>query len=62
MAEKKKNGEAVSVFWDVQCLNYGQNWEKSFVQGLCNSRVILLLISEKVIEDSNAYYSLVNYC
>lgn len=47
-AKKKKNGDSVYVFWDVQCLNIGQNWERSFVQGLSNARVIILLISVKV--------------
>ncbi len=31
------------------CLNIGQNWESSFVQALINSRIIILLISLKVV-------------
>lgn len=45
---KKANGDSVFVFWDKQCLNYGQNWEAGFLNGLRNATVIVLLISMKV--------------
>lgn len=47
--KKKKNGDEVFTFWDKQCLNYGQDWQLGFLHGLKNAKVILLLISEKVL-------------
>lgn len=41
-------GKPLHVFWDKQCLNIGQNWEKEFMHGLINSKVIVLLISNTV--------------
>jgi hypothetical protein len=35
-------------FWDKKCLNLGQDWETGFLHALLNSRVIVLLISNKV--------------
>jgi hypothetical protein len=45
---RKKTGEPVFVFWDYNCLNFGQNWEQGFLNALVNSRAIVLLISMKV--------------
>lgn len=47
---KTKTKDAVFVFWDEMCLNIGQNWEKSFLQGLLSSRIITLVISMKALE------------
>jgi hypothetical protein len=33
---KKKSGTPVSVYWDKKCLNFGQNWEAGFLNGLKN--------------------------
>lgn len=46
--KRKKSNNPVYVFWDRQCLNIGQNWERSFVQGLTTSQIIILVISSKV--------------
>lgn len=43
-----KDHKSLFVFWDRKCLNYGQDWEKGFLNGLLNSQVIVLLISTKV--------------
>lgn len=32
----------------IRNVNYGQNWEEGFLNGLLKSRVIVLLISAKV--------------
>jgi len=45
---KTKEGKSLFVFWDKKCLNYGQDWEIGFMNGLVNSQVIILLISNKV--------------
>jgi hypothetical protein len=57
LSEQKKNisNESVVVFWDVQCLNIGQNWERGFLQGLMHARVIVLLISAQVFFPSFSY-------
>lgn len=41
-------GLPVYAFWDKECLNDGQNWEKGFVAGLRNAQAIILLISRLV--------------
>lgn len=46
--QKTKLGRPIYIFWDHKCLNDAQNWETSFIRGLQNSQVILLLISTKV--------------
>jgi hypothetical protein len=45
---KKKSGAPVVVYWDKKCLNFGQNWEAGFLNGLKKSHAIILLISNKV--------------
>jgi hypothetical protein len=48
-AQKKSiTNESVVVFWDAQCLNIGQNWERGFLQGVMHAQVIVLLVSAKV--------------
>jgi hypothetical protein len=46
--QKTKTGKPLSVFWDVKCLNDGQNWEKGFIHGLQHSQVIVPLVSHSV--------------
>lgn len=46
--KRRDNGGPVYVFWDQKCLNYGQNWEAGFLNGLANSTVLVLLLSQKV--------------
>ena len=45
---KKSNTQPVIAFWDKKCLNFGKNWERGFLIGLLNAKVVILLISEKV--------------
>ena len=45
---KKHSVGPVTVFWDYKCLNYGQNWERSFFQALTSARVVVLLVSKEV--------------
>lgn len=47
--DRGPNREPALVFWDKQCLSYGQDWEQGFLIGLSNSQVIVLLLSAKVI-------------
>ena len=51
LAPSKMNGEDVFIFWDRKCLNYGQDWEEGFMHGIAHSKVIILVISEKVCKD-----------
>lgn len=46
--QKQQDGNNVFVFLDKHCLNYGQDWQDGFINGLKSARVILLLISNKV--------------
>jgi hypothetical protein len=48
--KKKKTGMPLFVFWDKKCLNYGQDWESGFLNGLKHSQVIVLLMSNKALE------------
>eukprot|EP00026_Physarum_polycephalum_P000182 Phypoly_transcript_00182.p1 GENE.Phypoly_transcript_00182~~Phypoly_transcript_00182.p1 ORF type:complete len:2033 (+),score=208.26 Phypoly_transcript_00182:30-6101(+) len=48
--KKKKSIGEVTVFWDEQCLNYGQNWERSFFHAITASKVVILLISALTLE------------
>lgn len=41
-------GRHLFVFLDKHCLNYGQNWESGFLNGLKFAKVIILLMSNKV--------------
>jgi hypothetical protein len=45
---KNHLGFPLFVFLDRMCLNDGKNWEKGFVKGLLNSKVIILVASTKV--------------
>ncbi|KAJ3025930.1 UNVERIFIED_CONTAM: hypothetical protein HDU68_006460 [Siphonaria sp. JEL0065] len=48
----------VRVYWDKECLKKGQDWRDGFVQGLKNSRCILMLVSSGAMEGlkkSNQY-------
>eukprot|EP00026_Physarum_polycephalum_P000711 Phypoly_transcript_00712.p1 GENE.Phypoly_transcript_00712~~Phypoly_transcript_00712.p1 ORF type:complete len:920 (-),score=65.02 Phypoly_transcript_00712:1306-4065(-) len=44
---KTRLGVPVFAFWDKKCLNDGMSWEKGFLRGLLNSKVIVLLISNE---------------
>lgn len=46
---KKNTGKPLFVFWDKKCLNYAQDWEEGFLNGIQTSDVIVLLMSNKVI-------------
>lgn len=46
--QKQHDDSDVFVYLDTRCLNYGQNWQDGFVNGLRFSKVIVLLISDKV--------------
>ncbi len=48
-AIQRCNGIPLFVFWDKRCLCYGQEWESGFIQGLVKSKVIVLLMSNKVL-------------
>ncbi len=50
LAVKRYRGIPLKVFWDKKCLNYGQDWEQGFFQGLITSQVIILLMSNRVWE------------
>lgn len=54
--ERGNDSLPVFVFWDQQCLNYGQNWLVGFVNGLENSTVIVLLISPTVCSSHYKQY------
>lgn len=45
---KQQNGQDVFVYLDKHCLNYGQNWQAGFLNGLKSSKVIILLMSNQV--------------
>jgi hypothetical protein len=47
--QKTKEGIEIYTYFDKYCLNYGQNWEKGFIHGLTNSKLIALLVSNKVL-------------
>jgi len=49
-SQKSQYSRDLFVFWDKMCLNDGQDWEEGFLHGITNSTVIILLISNKVIE------------
>jgi hypothetical protein len=52
--KRGKDSLPLYVFWDKQCLNYGQNWEEGFVNGLMNATAIVLLVSNQVHSFSTA--------
>ncbi len=60
--KKKKSGIPIFVFWDRKCLNFGQDWEKGFLNGLIKSQVIVLLISTKVWNNWLSISSFCNLC
>lgn len=47
--KKRENGESIFVFWDQECLNFGQDWQRGFLLGFVNTKVIVLLISAQVL-------------
>eukprot|EP00026_Physarum_polycephalum_P010311 Phypoly_transcript_10469.p1 GENE.Phypoly_transcript_10469~~Phypoly_transcript_10469.p1 ORF type:complete len:373 (+),score=31.70 Phypoly_transcript_10469:101-1120(+) len=48
--QKLQYGPEILVFWDKMCLNDGCDWEEGFLHGITSSSVIILLLSNKVIE------------
>ncbi|KAJ3069520.1 NLR, CARD domain-containing protein 3 [Podochytrium sp. JEL0797] len=40
----------VKVYWDKECLKKGRDWHDGFVQGLKNSRCVLMLMSPGTLE------------
>jgi len=52
--KERKTGMTTFVFWDAKCLNYGQDWEKGFLNGIKTSHVIVLLVSNKGLEGIKA--------
>ncbi|KAI9347589.1 hypothetical protein BDR26DRAFT_854346 [Obelidium mucronatum] len=47
----------VRVYWDKECLKKGQDWRDGFVQGLKNSRCVLLLVSAGAMEGMKRSHS-----
>ncbi|KAI8608761.1 hypothetical protein BC830DRAFT_1233804 [Chytriomyces sp. MP71] len=47
LTNKKRNEEFIHTYLDKCCLEYGKEWEAGFLNGLKNSKVIVLLLSEK---------------
>ncbi len=41
----------VISFWDKKCLNLGQDWELEFMRFLTTSKIIILLLSHKTLEE-----------
>ncbi len=64
--KKKKTGIPIFVYWDKKCLNFGQDWENGFMNGLKTSQLIVLLVSTKVYSDFFLLLSLfdfaINFC
>ncbi len=50
LSQQIQNGNHSSVFYDKKCLNFGQNFEDEFLHGLTSARVIVLLVSFKVLK------------
>lgn len=48
LSVKRNRGIPLFIFWDKKCLCVGQDWEHGFLQGLMTSKVIILLMSNKV--------------
>eukprot|EP00026_Physarum_polycephalum_P002549 Phypoly_transcript_02556.p1 GENE.Phypoly_transcript_02556~~Phypoly_transcript_02556.p1 ORF type:complete len:750 (+),score=131.28 Phypoly_transcript_02556:408-2657(+) len=48
--QKLQYGSEISVFWDKMCLNDGCDWEEGFLHGITSSNMIVLIVSNKVIE------------
>jgi hypothetical protein len=46
--QRGSDGQPVYSFWEMKCLHFGQDWETGSFNGLLHSRVIVLLISNKV--------------
>ena len=42
---------SLTMFWDKQCLPFGENWELGFLNCLRNSKVIVLLISPRAVKN-----------
>ncbi len=54
-------GNPTYVYLDKKCLNYGQNWQDGFINGLKNSQVVVLIISKTVWIQSNKVYKLLTF-
>ncbi len=48
LAVKRYEGIPLFNFWAKKCLCNGRDWEQWFLQGLTTSKVIILLMSNKV--------------
>eukprot|EP00026_Physarum_polycephalum_P008042 Phypoly_transcript_08118.p1 GENE.Phypoly_transcript_08118~~Phypoly_transcript_08118.p1 ORF type:complete len:290 (+),score=34.75 Phypoly_transcript_08118:597-1466(+) len=48
--QKLQFGAPIVVFWDKMCLNDGCDWEEGFLYGITSATVIVLLLSNQVIE------------
>ncbi len=48
LSVKRNRGIPLFIFRDKKCLCVGQDWEQGFLQGLMTSKVIILLMSNKV--------------
>lgn len=42
---------SVVVFWDEACLAAGENWEEGFLSAITKSELLVLIISEKGLEN-----------
>ncbi len=49
LAVQRNKGIPLYIFWDKKCLRVGQDWEQGFLRGLLTSKVIILLMSKKVL-------------
>ncbi|KAJ3132933.1 hypothetical protein HK100_004814 [Physocladia obscura] len=50
ICDEHGNFRNIRVYWDKECLENGQNWHDGFIEGLKNSRCILMLVSKGAIE------------
>ncbi len=48
LSVQRNKGKPLFTFCDKKCLNYGEEWEHGILQGLTTSKVIILLMSDKV--------------
>ncbi|KAJ1527363.1 hypothetical protein HK096_010584, partial [Nowakowskiella sp. JEL0078] len=53
----RRLGRNTAVFWDRTCLNFAQDFQSGFINGLQKSAVIVYLISEQSLEIMNAKVS-----
>ncbi|KAJ3130942.1 hypothetical protein HK100_007141 [Physocladia obscura] len=50
VVDEHGNSRHVRVYWDKECLKKGQDWHDGFVEGLKNSRCVLMIVSAGAIE------------